>query len=233
MSFFSKLGDELGGGIGRGINSLVSWIFRWEKKSGEHQLHTNTARIALWSICLALFFVPGLVTCSFTKTDNSQTPSTVRFYVQLGENVLYAFPSNEHFKVITKEGASRYTIFGDYALYSYKEQPTIVTAIQKTCVMVPAGKEIRISSLTAPVFVVNMEGSVNYFKRQAELNFFQKIYTFFLNIFLGIESYPTSNSWKHLREHWSEVDFKNFSIRSKALSKKNIIDNVDGGFVCF
>lgn len=234
MSFFGKLGDELGEGIGRGSNKIVSWFFTWERKPEEHPLHTNTARIALWSLSLALLFVPGLVTCSFNKKEKA---STVTVYVQLKEEKGFStFPSNEYFRSTTKEGSDRYIHHEDYFLYLYKENNDgkipIVTAIKKMCVIVPEGREIKIFALDPPVYVINMEDNVTYLKQYEALNFFQKINATILSFFLKTKSYQTSNRWEYLASHWSETDHI-FNLYSKALSRKKLGSDVGGGFVCF
>jgi hypothetical protein len=79
MSFFKNLRAELGTGAGKGFNAVITsiweifsmfcgWLFRWQYREGEHPLHTNSFRIAVWSFILALIFMPGLVRCSFTPT---------------------------------------------------------------------------------------------------------------------------------------------------------------------
>lgn len=226
--------NELGGGLGRSLNRIASWVFTWERKPGEHPLHTNTVRITLVSLFLSLFLVPGLVTCSFNKKEE---PSTVTIYVQLKEGRGFSvFPSNERFYSTTKEGTDRYISHEDYFLYLYKEndngETSKVTVVSEMCATVPAGREIEIFSLTPPRYVVNMENNVIYSKRYKALNFFQKINATILYSFFGKQTYSTSDTWEHFAFNWDEVNTL-FTFYSKALPKKKLGDDVGGGFVCF
>lgn len=87
MSFFKNFRAELGTGAGKGFNAVIAslwkilcmfcgWLFTWQHRKGEPSLHTNSFRIAVWSLIIALFTVPGLVRVSSTPIANPSTQDT-------------------------------------------------------------------------------------------------------------------------------------------------------------
>lgn len=254
MSFFKNAGDELGTGLGKGIVVLVAtfwkalcWLCRVEHKENEGTIKTNSFRIASWSIIFSIMFIPGLVTCSRIIPDTisnnppfQQQKDTITIRVQLTDGSHPAgFPTQEFFEPLGDNTTNVYRDLGETRFFHYQKRtdgkPSRIRVNEKLCAMVPAGKEIYISTNFKPVFVANMENSVSYHRRYETLNSVQKFLIFVTRSAGDSRSYKTDNSWQFISDHWGEVvDSKNFVITGRALSEKDLIDkDAAGGIVCF
>ena len=253
MSFFKNLGEELGTGAGKGINTFFatcwkilcvfcSWLFKWEHKSNEGEFKTNSFRIATGSLILAVIFVPGLVTCSF-KIPKIEDPSqesikTVSLKVSLSKKSIPYFPKNNRFEINHEQGVQRYDDLGGIPFFSYHERNDgkrpVIRVDRKLCAVVPAGKEISFITNRPPVYVANMENELHYATKVEFLSFFKKNTAALFYLIGGRNAVVhTVDDWEYVFDNWGKVDSENYSIASVALPKKEILDNVAGGLVCF
>ncbi|MCF7843703.1 hypothetical protein K9M47_02290 [Candidatus Gracilibacteria bacterium] len=253
MSFFKNLGDELGTATGKGISVFISafwkvtcvylsYLCKIERVPGEHIMHTNSFRIANWSLIIAILFVPGLVTCSFRPADivNNKilNPGGVYLKINLSDRPPSFFPNSESFRIDNAENIQHYRNFDNMRLFSYHQRqsenfPTIIVD-GKLCAVVPAGRKIGFKSLSPPVYAANMKNEVVYFIKMSELSFLRKqtaLYYYLMDYMDGLQR--TSNPWKDMVNEWSKVETGGHKIIATALDKKDIPDGVLGGMVCF
>lgn len=252
MSFFKNLGAELGTGTGKGVNAIfisfwkiicfyASYLFKIEHKDGEHILHTNSFRIANWSLLLALIFTPGLVTCSFKPSEILSTinkPNTVAIKVALNIQPIPFFPTNERFNIDHNQKIQHYTDINGIRFFAYHrrsgEKFPIITVKEHLCAIVPAGEKIAFDTHLFPVYVVNMKDIVIYDEKMNSISFFKRYTAVFYFLFGSLDKInQTSNTWEYLYNHWESVDTKNNYIFGEALDSKDILDNIAGGIVCF
>lgn len=252
MSFFNNLGNELGTGIGKGTNTIftslwktfclfVSWLFSWKHKDGEHELHTNSFRLAIGSLILAGFFVPGLVTCSFNpqKTIDKYNPfqenkGAVAVVIQLDDGAEHTFPVASFFVEAGDNRTLNYSNVGDTHYIHYpktvKGETAFIDVRTRLCALVPAGKIIFFKTKYRPVYVVNMKNEVFYTKKDEFLTIPEKIYT----LIFKEKTYRTVTNWQYLNVNWFTVETDNHLIYAEALGQKVIVDNnAAGGLVCF
>ncbi len=245
MSFFKNLGDELGTGLGKGINSFFSWICRWEKVEGEHQLRTNSFRIAVISFILSVTFVPGLVTCSFKPKEtlgayisSNNEKKYITITVQLGNNEGYIFPSADRFIPKGDHETILYYFYEDrpidipYFYYQKRNDAKIPLLYVKNnlCSLVPYGKEILLKTEMVPTYVANMKNTVLYVKKKETLTWFEKIEMFTR----GQDIFLKEVTWTTLINTWSNVDAKKYSILAQALDVHELVEKkAGGGLVCF
>ena len=246
MGFFKNLGDELGTSTGKGFAAIVStlwkllcsfasWLFRWEHKAGEHELHTNSFRLAAVSLILALLFVPGLVTCTFNplKILNVNGSTSVRLNVALHKQEIPYFPRKERFAINHDQNVQYYDDFGGRKLYTFHRnsngKPHAIKIEGRSCAVVPAGEEINFLSVFPPVYVANMKDNVTYTKKEQYITLADRV-MFLINPSKGSMS---SDTWIHISDHWGEVNPDTFFLHAEALDKKDIDEDTAGGLVCF
>ncbi len=253
MGFFKNLGDELGTGAGKGFNAFItvcwkifcafcSWLFKWQHKSNEHELHTNSLRIAIGSLILAFIFIPGLVTCSFSPKDlvNNKIVSPGGVYIKPNISIRSPsfFPKNESFEIDYEQDVQHYREFDGMRLFSYHHRNNrsfpVIHIESDSCTVVPAGKMIGFQTNRPPVYAANMKDIVYYAEKIEYINFFKRNTVFLYALVDELKNFTrTSNSWKYVTTHWIEVDTSRYNIVAEALDKKDIPDNVAGGLVCF
>ncbi len=252
MGFFRNLGDELGTGAGKGINALIqtiwkvicvfgAWLCRWHHEKGEHPLHTNSFRIAVWSFIVAIIFVPGLVTCSFPTpkvfTVNNEDATSATVLVQLQNGPLPSLPPKEFF-VPSTESAWIYEEIEGIKYFMYKDDGkgyALKKVNEHFCVTVPAGREIHFLGEYRPRHAVNMVKKVRYVKKSEYSSPVWKTYLLFLALtHQSKEPYRKEESWKTLHNEWETVD-TSYVFTATALPSSEIPDsnNVTGGLVCF
>lgn len=261
MSFFKNLGSELGTGTGKGINTLVSklwkllegflsWLFTPEYKSNEGWMKTNSLRIACWSIILSVIFVPGLVTCS--NSNNSESTNSkasekddngkVSVSIQLRKGPESIIPNTEMFTPILDHNSRVYTMVEGKKYYHFMEIKNlgeVSTALvdEPACVIVPAGREIKILVKHPPVFVVNMQNEVEMHVKREKTPYIIQLYLFIKEY--GTKDHYTSSKkepWLYLYNNWADLEGLPegyFVIKGRALLNNQIKDNIKGGLVCF
>lgn len=247
MSFFKNLGDELGSATGKGVATLISgiwkafwafcsWLFRWQHKTGEHEIRTNSFRIAVVSLIVAFIFVPGLVTCTFSpsKILSFSDQKNVRLSVALHKQEIPYFPKKERFAINYEQNVQYYDDFEGRRLYTYHRdsngKPHAVKMEGNSSAVVPAGEKIRFVSKIPPMYVANMEDKVYYIKRSQYVTTLDKIFLLFKTLPAG---FTNSDTWQFVSDNWEQVDFDSYPIESKALDKKDIDPDTAGGLVSF
>ncbi len=247
MGFFSTLSDELGKGAGK---ALV-WMFTWERKGDEPQPRTNSLRIAVWSIILSLIFIPGLATCSFNQNKNSWNKSnsnkqkpTVTTFVSLKRNTREVFFPSENMFVLqpTQNGKQLYDLVGGMKYFFFHEAPnsnelSYVRAEPSSCVIILAGRKLKIYSKTKPLNAINVEDVVVRYIDRSALSFFDRLILFVQETISGKTlMHKKEDYWKPTYDTWNNSDFldNGYAILIvTGMKRSELPDDAQGGLVCF
>lgn len=250
MGFGNKLSEQLGEGVGKGINwtisntvrlclsaigSFLSWYFAWER-GGKSFLRDNSLRISATGLLIALVFAPNLV--RFSPTHPEEQHGTITVLVQLESPDTIHMPPRELFKPLQRGEDSSFTFDG--VTYRRYQEPGNgkkyhIGTKPRDCVLIPPEQQVYIHSDTPPKKAVNMQQGVDFIPHEHNLpeGFERSFYRFRSTFLPGITTLEWS--WGKLAKNWhaANVGLRGPSFRATALPYSKIPYPHAGGMVCF
>lgn len=229
--------------MNRFFEKLFKWIFSIDEGKPELFYHRIGFRFMLLALILAY---TSDFSKSVTKVVNDYTPphltqqkESYRVSIQLNNGVLRGFPDPPMFESKGDNQNGKVIIVNDTVYMYYQKRddgliPFYGDIPENRCLLIPAGKELKILSQNKPVSAVNMENLVSYGIRYESSNFYQKLWAFGGTFTHDVAWYPTSDTWKHIVDNWDTVEKTKKPLTVKALTKEKMLDSdAGGGVVCY
>lgn len=161
-----------------------------------------------------------------------QQPPVINGYtVNLAVGQVPRYPSRADFMEVVKTSGVQY-YYRDvdglkYFWYVEGESEAPVTLPPSSCKIVPAGKEVRLSSSVPPRYVINMEESILYRVKSAYLPENER------SLLFPNSSQLRKGTWGILRANWNTYDRQSDGILARTLPQGSLPSSQYGGLVCF